>query len=130
MKKTSIILFVVSMLLVSGIASGMSEKHIVAQASSGRVELEHLRWRNDDGNIRIEGVLDNNTGRTLEYTKIYISVEDGNEKYLGNGWSYLQPTTILPGRTANFTVYIWDATCQTRTMAIEIKLSNYSGFVY
>ena len=94
----------------------------VAQASSG-LEIEDWRWKNISSlsDIKIDGVIKNNSNRTYEYIKIYISAYDGNGNFLGTGWTYLQPTTLPSGQSSTFTVYINDATCPTRDLEIKYR---------
>ena len=97
----------------------------VAQASSG-LEIEDWRWKNTSfpRGIKINGVVTNNSNRTYEHIEIFISAYDDNGNFLGAGWAYLQPrTTLLPGQSSTFTVYIDDAACPTRYL--EIKYQFY-----
>lgn len=82
------------------------------------------KWSNVYGHLKIEGVVKNYTNNTYEYTEIIISIKDANGNYLGNKSTYLEPSTIRPGGTSNFTTTLLNVTNNTKSLSISYKFDK------
>ena len=121
-----LVLLVVGILAVAIVGATGSylskETANVAQASSG-LEIEEWQWEDNPvlKYIKINGIVKNNSNRTYEHVKMFVSAYDSNGNWLGADWARLEPTTFLPGQPSIFTVCIHDAICQTRTLEIKYQ---------
>ncbi|MEA3494342.1 MAG: FxLYD domain-containing protein [Candidatus Margulisiibacteriota bacterium] len=79
------------------------------------------KWKQSYSNIEIQGVVQNNTGKTVRNVKIYITARDGDGEYLGNAWTYLSPDFIAPGDSSNFKTHIMDTENTTDSLKISYK---------
>jgi hypothetical protein len=91
-----------------------------------KLNIQSWRWVNDEyaNWIQIEGIVENNTDQTFTNVSIIISAEDADGNYLGNGDSFLEPDTINPGGTSNFSVLIFNAQCTTNSLSISFQFDS------
>ena len=89
--------------------------------TSHDLKIESWKWVNEKSmrHIRIEGVVQNNSDNYFKSARINITAKDANGNLLGMGDAYLKPSTIGPGGSSNFTVYIDDALCSTSSLRIS-----------
>ncbi len=102
-------------------------EYVKETEKSDSLKIKSWRWNNQEifNWITIEGVVINNTNKTYSNYQIIINAEDADGNYLGNGSSFLEPSTIRPGRTANFSVLITDATCKTKSLNISYQFDKW-----
>ncbi|MEO0793521.1 MAG: FxLYD domain-containing protein [Verrucomicrobiota bacterium] len=94
-----------------------------AGEGKGKPLIENWKWDNYGGdNIKIEGVVVNNSAKTLKLAKIDIVLSDANAKYLGNASTYLDRKSLAPGQRSTFTAYCSDATNTTSTLKISYTI--------
>ena len=76
------------------------------------------------GSLKIEGIVENYTNNTYDWTTVIISAKDANNKYLGNTDTYLKPKLIRPGGTSTFETYILNVTNNTSRLSISYSFDG------
>ncbi len=80
------------------------------------------RYNSERFGDEIVGEILNNGTITAEYAKVSVSFYDANGAILGSEFTYADPSTLVPGQRAAFTIFITSDTIEDDTETYEFTL--------
>ncbi len=73
--------------------------------SGNKIILEKWAWAPDEGgNIRVEGTVRNDSGKTLQTIQIFIEFRNSNDSLLGVDYAFIRPLPLRAGASGTFSM--------------------------